>query len=382
MSIEAMSWALTVPLGGNAKVVLLGLANHAHPDGTSAYPALTTLAVYAHCDRSTARRNCRRLADDGWIERTGVGPNGQNEYRLCVERDTERVSEPVEVSTPSLRVCVYCGGDADVLDHVDPLANGGGEEGNRAPACGACNSSKGVNEWREWATGRGFDVAAIERRLVPWLRVAKRHPQTPQGGGTSASEGVAPAPPEPSLVNRPKEEDAYASKKKDGLSDVDAVLAHFAEVMRPRRKEFGEQERAIVRDALKVASVEELCDCITSCERSDFHMKRGAYASHPPGPGRKYNRVSDIFRGRQGTRTTREQVDMFLDRLTSDGGGSVPSEENARVRQAKRSVLTAWEFSGDELLVNQGEEAAVWLAQHGWTVHRDGPNGRPRFDRA
>lgn len=42
MSIEAVSWALGVPVGGNEKVMLLGLANHAHPDGSNAYPALGT----------------------------------------------------------------------------------------------------------------------------------------------------------------------------------------------------------------------------------------------------------------------------------------------------------------------------------------------------
>lgn len=86
MSIEAITWALTVPVGGNAKVVLLGLANHAHPDGTHSFPALDTLATYAHCDRSTAIRNVRKLEEDGWIVRTGEGPRGQVCYRLAVDR--------------------------------------------------------------------------------------------------------------------------------------------------------------------------------------------------------------------------------------------------------------------------------------------------------
>src|SRR4051794_3833576 len=85
MSIEAVAWALTVPIGGNAKVILLGLANHAHPDGTEAYPSLDTLATYAACDRSTARRNVRKLAEDGWIEQRGFGPQGQAKYRLVLE---------------------------------------------------------------------------------------------------------------------------------------------------------------------------------------------------------------------------------------------------------------------------------------------------------
>lgn len=84
MSVEAFTWALSVPVGGNAKVVLLGLANHAHPDGSESYPVLDTLARYAHCDRSTARRNVRKLAADGWIVEDGTGPKGQTKYRLAM----------------------------------------------------------------------------------------------------------------------------------------------------------------------------------------------------------------------------------------------------------------------------------------------------------
>lgn len=81
-----MTWALRVPVGGNQKVVLIGLANHAHPDGTEAYPSLDTLAEYAHCDRSTARRNVRKLVADGWAIEDGLGPRGQVKYRLPLER--------------------------------------------------------------------------------------------------------------------------------------------------------------------------------------------------------------------------------------------------------------------------------------------------------
>ncbi len=87
MSVEAFSWALQVPIGGNAKVVLLGLANHAHPDGSEAYPALDRLAGYAHCDRSTARRNVRKLVEAGWIRESGHGPKGQVAYQLAMSSE-------------------------------------------------------------------------------------------------------------------------------------------------------------------------------------------------------------------------------------------------------------------------------------------------------
>jgi hypothetical protein len=82
MSVEAFTWALRQPVGGSPKVVLLGIANHAHPDGGEAYPSLDTLATYAHCNRSTARRNIRKLEEDGWIIRDGVGPRGELKWRL------------------------------------------------------------------------------------------------------------------------------------------------------------------------------------------------------------------------------------------------------------------------------------------------------------
>lgn len=86
MSIEAVHWALDVPVGGNAKVILIGIANHARPDGTGSYPSLDTLAEYAHCDRATVWRNLRKLEGDGWIERIGKGPQGQTSWRLMFGR--------------------------------------------------------------------------------------------------------------------------------------------------------------------------------------------------------------------------------------------------------------------------------------------------------
>lgn len=97
-----MTWALGVPVGGNLKVVLLGIANHAHPDGTEAYPALDTLAEYACCDRSTARRNQRKLIEGGWIVEDGLGPKGQHRFRLPLDRNprgggkTQRVAPAPE----------------------------------------------------------------------------------------------------------------------------------------------------------------------------------------------------------------------------------------------------------------------------------------------
>lgn len=99
MSIEAVKWALEAQVGGNAKVLLIGLANHAHPDGTEAYPSLDTLARYAHCDRSTARRNVRKLVEAGWISEDGLGPRGQTKYSLNFGVDDPTGSKTPRVAT-------------------------------------------------------------------------------------------------------------------------------------------------------------------------------------------------------------------------------------------------------------------------------------------
>jgi len=221
-----MTWALRVPVGGNQKVVLLGLANHANPDGSDSYPSLDTLAVYGCCDRSTARRNVRRLADEGWIEPDGTGPCGQHRYRLRLEVPLPADGLTLEGIVPQpWRTCVYCGAAADVLDHVVPRSRGGHDGPlNRVPACRSCSDSKGALTLEEWAEKIGRDAGGLEAAVTGWqnttLRAGTREgggtdatvapappvASAPRGGGTSATRGVAPVPPEPSIEpsrNRP-----------------------------------------------------------------------------------------------------------------------------------------------------------------------------------
>jgi 5-methylcytosine-specific restriction endonuclease McrA len=65
-----------------------------------------------------------------------------------------------------LRACVYCGDLATTIDHVLPLVRGGtNHEGNLAPCCKRCNSSKAgwlVVEWRS-----GLRLPPM-REALPW----------------------------------------------------------------------------------------------------------------------------------------------------------------------------------------------------------------------
>jgi hypothetical protein len=76
MSVEAISWALNlapVPADSNGqpsspcKFVLVGLANHAGPDGIGAFPSVATLVRYTGLSERTVRTCLDRLEADGVI---------------------------------------------------------------------------------------------------------------------------------------------------------------------------------------------------------------------------------------------------------------------------------------------------------------------------
>src|SRR5258706_14033278 len=83
VSVEAISWALNVaPVpadrGGQpssaCKFVLVGLANHAGPDGTGAFPSVATLVRYTGLSERTVRTGRDRLAAPALIPAGAPGP--------------------------------------------------------------------------------------------------------------------------------------------------------------------------------------------------------------------------------------------------------------------------------------------------------------------
>jgi Helix-turn-helix domain len=128
VSVEAISWALNlapVPAdrGGQpssvCKFVLVGLANHAGPDGTGAFPSVATLVRYTRLSVRTVRTCLDRLAagriiapcDPGIvaarIKRADRRPQGWD-LNLSLVRDdlTTPTSPSLNVSFPGLIVRV------------------------------------------------------------------------------------------------------------------------------------------------------------------------------------------------------------------------------------------------------------------------------------
>lgn len=149
MSIEALNWALVVPIGGNNKIVLLGLANHAHPNGRNAFPSVPTLATYAFCSERTVQRCLRELETEGWIKQTGwFHIDGRADRRVAVyalamtgrqpvtpsrgdgdERGDTPVASGVTPTSPEPSIATVQGSEALPPNHEDNEDNGDVEVG-------------------------------------------------------------------------------------------------------------------------------------------------------------------------------------------------------------------------------------------------------------
>lgn len=194
---------------------------------------------------------------------------------------------------------------------------------------------------------------------------------------------------QPSLGGQP----SFEGGTGETFSDDDAIAAvwqKYVEVMSPRRKTLDPEGRKIIREALKVAgetsdvaerrAVAECEQAIIGCSLSDYHMAREDPSRYQTRRPKRYNKLSNILKGSATRgRTTREQLDYFID-IAEKGRreSSVTSERNARIQQAKRVVLDAYEYPRDEHLQERRARAEAWLEQNGIRVERE-VGGRPIF---
>jgi len=129
MSIQAMVWVLDhSEAGGSSRLVLLVIANHAHGDGTRAYPSVATVAAECRMSGRQIQRILHQLVEEGHLEVTGVSPLQTNVYRVAgmtPERGDE-MSPPVgDTESPGGDVSgrwgetrVTAGGDTRVTQSV------------------------------------------------------------------------------------------------------------------------------------------------------------------------------------------------------------------------------------------------------------------------
>lgn len=112
MSIEAMVWVLrNSPTSGTAKVLLLGIANHADDEGRNAWPSVTTLALYANLEPRGVKKALRRLEAEGHlrIEPQAGGSADMrsdrrpNRYSVIMNGVSSRTPRQVDGVSPSVR---------------------------------------------------------------------------------------------------------------------------------------------------------------------------------------------------------------------------------------------------------------------------------------
>lgn len=157
------------------------------------------------------------------------------------------------------------------------------------------------------------------------------------------------------------------------------VWATYARVMKVRRV-MDAGDVLTINAALKVASVEECQRAIAGCAASDWHMGRD-----PQTGGKSYKQLTQILKGKRGGRTTREQIDLFIEIADKKGAGSegIDAVDQVKLSRHKSAVMTAWEFPADDRAAAAGDEARLWLDKHGVEVVMDstpGPNlGKPSF---
>lgn len=152
---------------------------------------LSKRKVYTQTCKHCGVEYIRRAPNKGWCS-----PKCYGESRVVrAEGDPHMLRHRRESASPGLtkngrgklrnkwrrqqRECVYCGATADTLDHVLPLVRGGTNyEGNLAPACKRCNSSKSGRTVIEWRTGRVLPRAIGSPNWEPKPKpVAKIKPQ-------------------------------------------------------------------------------------------------------------------------------------------------------------------------------------------------------------
>jgi len=156
-------------------------------------------------------------------------------------------------------------------------------------------------------------------------------------------EGDLQSPSEDSGSPRVGDSQSHNNVRKNTLQEppssppsaVDQVWNHYVTVMGKRGKaaQLRDDERKIIRAALAAAELEEVKTCITACEHSDYHMKRGKYDRRE---GQRYNSLGKILRPRpRFGETQRSRIEWWIEISgeQAQGGNFDPNTYAAQMRR-------------------------------------------------
>jgi helix-turn-helix protein len=220
MSVEAISWALNlapVPAdrGGQpssaCKFVLVGLANHAGPDGTAAFPSVVTLVRYTGLSERTVRTCLDRLAAEGIISPCDPGivaarikradrrPQGWD-LNLSLIRDdlTEADLAALGHHFPGLAArvavvaCPDAGGAADGLQPPHP-ARAADDQADGGSRC-APHLERGATSTLAGCSRRSHGVQQLHPNH-PWNHPENRPPPVRVGARRCSQRRAPPSAP-------------------------------------------------------------------------------------------------------------------------------------------------------------------------------------------
>jgi hypothetical protein len=235
-----------------------------------------------------------------------------------------------------------------------------------------------------------IDYAAYETVVLRGEQVLTEpgqadHPDDPRVVKLTTQPGQSDHPIEEEAKTEGRKESSTPKEPKRNLTRV--VWGHYRQVMGVRREQMDDEEREIINKALATFSeapdpAAVLCRAIDGCYASDFHMGRDRERNDK---GTKYNKVSQILKGKRGGKTTREQIEMFLEYAESSSTSSgFPSADDATLRRRMQEAV-AGRTNGDPSIAETGMEAEAWLAEHGLkTVVEERGEGVPpsvKFER-
>lgn len=148
----------------------------------AACPRGTSLCL--HCDKPLAVRSQRKYCSITCANRaTNAARSRQRPGSRTNRKQREAAAPGINYTERRKllarwirqgRACAYCPALATTMDHVIPLIRGGTNyEGNLAPCCKRCNSSKAGQLTTEWRTGRRCTGSYV----MPTMRAAKPEPK-------------------------------------------------------------------------------------------------------------------------------------------------------------------------------------------------------------
>lgn len=177
MSWQATTWvAQHSKSKGSNRLVLLMIANHAHSDGTGAWPSYQTLANECHMSKRQIMRIIDQLERSGELAvHRGARPNSGHMYSLPLMLSGDILSPPSDILSPPVVTFSHLGGDIAMSpkESIETSLNLSKKEDAPQPKLTCLPPDFEVtDDMRFWAAKK-YPLLDLEEATQEWLDYAK-----------------------------------------------------------------------------------------------------------------------------------------------------------------------------------------------------------------